>query len=163
MTNQRLFFFEIDNAKNVKKKSTDVAISVASSIGKKIIGEIPVVGFFADLAISGVEISYSLLKTENNHEKYLIEQYIDNKESFCVPLNRITNCEKHGNFWTSNKNNQYFTISIQTEFSIQTGFSLKKYCIYNYISKNFSHTEIPTNVYRLYDNIRNELYNCKIL
>jgi hypothetical protein len=161
LTNQRLFFFEINNAKNVKKKSSDAAISIASNIGKKIIGEIPVVGFFADLAISSAEISYSLLKKEDNHENYLTEQYSSNKHSFCVPLNRITNCQKYGNRWMSNKKNQYIIICIQSDFSLQTGFSLQKYCIYNCISKNFTLTELPTDIYRLYDNISNELYNCE--
>jgi len=159
LTNQRLFFLEINNAKNVKKKSTDIAISIASNIGKKIIGEIPVVGVFADLAIDSAEISYSLLKKENNHDNYLTEQYSRNTQSFCVPLNRITNCQKYGNKWLTNKKNQYITICIQSDFSLQTGFSLQKYCIYNCIFKNFTLTELPTDIYGLYDNISNELYN----
>lgn len=159
LTNQRLFFFEINNAKNVKKNSSDVAISIASNIGKKIIGVIPVVGVFADLAISSAEISYSLLKKANNHENYLTEQYSRNIQSFCVPLNRITKCQKYGSKWISNKKNQYITICIQYDFSLQTGFSFQRYCIYNCISKNFALTELPTDIYRLYDNINNELYN----
>jgi hypothetical protein len=158
LTNQRLFFFEVNNAKIVKKKSSDVAISVGSNIGKKIIGQIPVVGFFADLAITSAEVSYSLLK-KDNHEKYLTEQYSRNNQSFCVPLKRINTCQKYGNKWISNKKNQYITISIQYDFSLQTGFSFQRYCIYTCISKYFTLTELPTDIYKLYDNISNELYN----
>jgi len=116
LTSRRLFFFDT----GIHKSGLKTAGKIAGKIAAKIAGEFTF--GLAELAFGGIEIG---IEAWNKSKSVDLEPFLDKKESFVVPVERIISCEKFGSVLTLMSKNIYTRIGIKDDAGATTYF-----CIY---------------------------------
>lgn len=125
LTNMRLFFFSQGNGKSkgsliLRQAPGILASTIAGQLGGEIAGKV------VEFAESGIE--YLIEKSEYSEE---LNPFLRNESSFVVPINKIINCEKFGNYlgymagFAASKT-RYVRITIEDPIG-----TIKNYCIYS--------------------------------
>jgi hypothetical protein len=91
LTNKRLFFFNIGTGSMNDDKSYQISGSKGIDRISKRLDRI-----FPDDGIEAA-IEYGSSKFLDKGDKIDIEQYLDKKDSFVIPIEQIVSCEKFGN------------------------------------------------------------------
>lgn len=91
LTNRRLLFFSEEKTESLGRMVLKLIPSTAASmVIHGFAGEL--IGGVSDYAIDGINHIIEKRGEENN-----VERFLDNKDSFVIPVERIVTCEKFGN------------------------------------------------------------------
>lgn len=116
LTSRRLFFFDTE----VHKSRLKTAGKIAGTIAAKIAGEFTF--GLAEIAHYGIEIG---IEAWNKSKSVDLEPFLDKKDSFVIPIERIISCEKFGGMLSLRLKNVYTRIGIKDGAGVTT-----YYCIY---------------------------------
>jgi hypothetical protein len=116
LTNRRLFFFD----SSIHKSRLKTAGKIAGTIAAKIAGEFTF--GLAEIAHYGIEIG---IEKWNESKSVDLEPFLDKKDSFVIPIERIVSCEKFGSMLSLMLKNVYTRIGMMNDAGATT-----YYCIY---------------------------------